>query len=132
MLLDDIADYLYTTVRNAGTIRKGYMPTSPDICTGLFEYGAGSPILHFGTAGVQYEFPSLQVRCRGEKQDYEEPRLRIEEIYRQLSGVQGMTLGATYYLMIRPLQSPFFLQRDEGERVIFNVNFIVEKGLSAS
>jgi len=133
-LLDEVATYLQDTV-SAGTIGtslfKGIMPTTPDVCVAVYEYGGLAPDHGFGTAAISVEYPRIQIVVRGAAQDYDGPRDRAETIYQALAKVANTTLSSTQYLSIDPIQSPFLLRRDANGRVEIVFNCQVIKGLSA-
>ena len=131
-LLDELAAYLATVSPSLGLIVKGSMPATSDVCLSLQEYGGAPPTTGFGTPGLQYEMPGVQILARGVAHDYQEPRARIERAYQALAKVQGTTLSGTKYLMVRPQQSPFLLERDGNERCVFAVNCLAEKEPSAA
>jgi hypothetical protein len=138
MILDEIAAYLSNVSGLSGvTIVKGLMPATPDVVLSLHEYGGSPPIQGFGVPGIQHEMPGVQVRVRGPRpgtggsHEYTTPRTVMETAYQALSQIQGATLSGTFYLMAHPQQSPFILERDENARVVFAVNVLFEKELSA-
>lgn len=110
---------------------RGKMPATPDKVIALTE-GGGSGQQRFLGDTPPIEEPTLQVLVRGAADDYDGPRLTIERIYQALSGYGGLTLSSVSYLSFTPLQPPFPLRRDNNQRVEFAVNFLVQKGLSAS
>ena len=135
VFLDEVYDYVSALPGIAGdwTVAKGVLldddPTAggTDQHVALYEYGGQPPVLKFGAAAVHYEYPRLQVVCRGKPTDYAGPRAAAQLIYDGLTGVQTLTLGSTYYLMVRPLQAPFFLNRDDRRRVLIVSNYAVER-----
>ena len=46
-----------------------------------------------------------------------------------LSKVINETLTSTYYYKVEPIQSPFGLDRDDQDRMVFSCNFSVAKAL---
>ncbi len=122
MMLDDIAGYLQNV---ATPIYKGTMPDTPDDCIGLFEY-AGEPI----SLDWRGESPNLQVMVRNKS--YEQGRLTIANIQRALHGVNNKDINGTRYLLIRALQSPEHLGRDENNRCEFVQNFQIIKEVKLS
>jgi hypothetical protein len=107
-----------------------YMPETPDICGAIFRTGGSPPQGGFGVPGVLHEMPGIQIRFRGVARDSTGPQAKIEAAYRALAEVQGTTLSGTKYLMVRMSQSPFVLERDDRERVVWTVNALAEKELS--
>ena len=137
-LLDEVAAKLQTL--SVGTIGvdlfKGTMPETPDACTAVFEYGGVAPTMGFGSAGIFYESPSVQIVCRGVKDDYSTPRSLAETAYEGLASVEASTLSVSggtsaFYHWIHPNQPPFQMQRDVNGRVYIAFNCLVEKELSA-
>jgi len=110
-------------------ISRGIMPTTPNSAVSLNEYPAQAPVLSFGEPTIDREFIGLQVRVRGESQQYDEPRAVAERIRTDLAGVQGMILGTTLYFMIRPTGAPTVVDRETSGsmRVTWGVSFIIEK-----
>jgi hypothetical protein len=146
LLLDEAAAYLATVTPALGTyvappaiippntakvIAIGTLPSAPDKVVCLREYSAAPSELGYGVDGVQFEYPGLQMLARGEPGDYSEPRVRLERTYLAGAKVQAVTLtgatGSAYHLVWLPQQAPFLLDRDESNRFIFAVNFIVQK-----
>lgn len=126
---EDIADKL--AILGMGVVGTdifiGVLPETPDAITAVFETGGTSPEFGFGTPGLKYESPSIQIVCRGAIGDYETPRTRISLAYYGLPQLQGVTVGSTYYHMIRPNQTPFVLRRDDNERVLIVFNAVCER-----
>jgi hypothetical protein len=128
-VLDQIATFLATA--GLGTVGadlfKGKLPNDPNACGALYEYGGLPPEGQFGATSFKHESPSVQVVFRGEPHDYEGPRAKAETAYRALTAVETQSLSGTFYNWIHALQSPFFLQRDDAERVVIACNFLCEK-----
>lgn len=132
MLLDELKQYLITTVPlTSGEVFTGILPDTPDACVAVLEYGGVAPEYIHDSASPAIEFPRVQVLTRGAQYDYETARTKAEAVYGALSRVSNQTLSGTFYLSIRPLQTPFVLDasmqggggRDENGRVTvaFNV-----------
>ncbi len=111
-------------------VLEGKMPHTPNKVIALTESGGTGPEKFLG--GGTVEQPAVQVRVRGEADDYAGPRLTIERIYQTLDGYGAFTVSGTRYLTLTPLQSPFLLRRDDNARCEFAVNFLVEKELSTA
>ena len=126
---EEIADKLATLgMGTVGTdIFIGVYPEKPDVLTAVFETGGSAPEFGFSDAGLKYEHPSVQIVCRGARGDYEGPRTLINIAYLGLPAVQGMNLGSTYYHMIKPIQSPTVMRRDDDARVLFVFNVTCDK-----
>jgi hypothetical protein len=133
VFLDELAAFFETQslgVRGS-SLFVGHLPDTPDLVLVVYEYGGNPPLHGFGMSGLQYEEPAVQIVTRGVPKDYAEPRARIESAYRLLATVQGMTLSGTSYLFCAPQQSPFLFNRDQKDRVLFAVNAVCQKKLSA-
>lgn len=127
-MLNEIATRLSAlSALSTYSIKKGHRPDAPDKVVSLYETGGAGADLGFGTPGIQFEHPGIQVLVRGAADDYEGPRAAIQAIYLDLPKVQGASLSGTAYHTILPVQTPFVLERDEKRRVVFAVNFNVEK-----
>lgn len=123
------------------TIFPGYMPASPDECCAVYEYGGAAPTFGFGSPGLHFEAPAVQVVFRGPRPGpgvttaYSAPRTKAETAYRGLSAVEVTTLtgGGTsaLYHYIRPQQAPLMISHDDEKRVLIGVNFLCEKEPSA-
>jgi len=126
--LDEIATYLSSvTGLTAVTMKKGSLPASPDVAMSVNEYAAGAADHGFGTPGIKYDHPGLQVVCRGVANDYVGPRAMLDLACDALAKVQAMTLSGTLYTMVTPAGIPAPLMRDENQRVVFVCNFTVER-----
>lgn len=128
MLLDEIKVRLAAMTPSVGHIEKGEMPTEPDECVSLQEYGGPPSEAGFGVEGVKRETPGLHVEVRGTPRDYQAPRAVIGRIRNELAKVQAKELSGVLYLMIRPVQSsPIKFDPDESGRITFAWNFLCEK-----
>lgn len=126
----------YLADQGLGTVgtdlHMGWMPNEPDVSGAVYEYGGERAEHGFGTPGVKFENPSVQVVFRGAPQDYEGPRAKAETAFLKLAEVQARELSGTRYLIVRPKQSPFEMKRDEAMRVYIACNFDVRKEPSAA
>jgi hypothetical protein len=122
---DDVAGLLEAVgVGVVGTtIFVGRMPESPDYCIALVEYMGEAPDFTQG-GGMAYELPRVQISVRGtsEAGGYDTAYDAARTIFKEVAKVTNTVLGTTFYQRLRPLQSPFVLQRDENDRVVFVVN----------
>ena len=81
MLLSEIAAYLALQPGLGAVgayIRVGFMPDTPNSLLTVYEYGGAPPEGGLGVTGIQYEWPGVQIVCRGEPNDYAGPRAKIE------------------------------------------------------
>jgi hypothetical protein len=117
-ILDDLASKLQTAGKGTvGTnIFKGEMPDTPDNCVALYETGGYPPEI---VATIDY--PTFQVRTRNT--DYSTGRAKAQEISDVLHGLTETTLGTTHYLLIRAMQAPASIGRDEKKRWEFTQNY---------
>ncbi len=116
------------------SIHLGMMPETPDVCCAVYEYGGLAPEFGFGTAGIFFETPAVQVVFRGTAYDYATPRASAATAYAGLAAVEASTLtGGTsaFYHTVHPNGPPFMLQRDANQRVYIAFNCLCEKELSA-
>ncbi len=130
MLLPELKAKLVAEGLTTGyTVRDGLLPATPDLVIAINETGGSGPE-QFGSS-PSIEMPAVQVMVRGAAYDYATPRLQAERIYQALQdwGAWAADNG-TRYLKITPLQAPFPFNRDDNTRVVFAVNFLIEKELS--
>lgn len=133
MLLPEIHTRLtdQSLVTTGFTVSRGKMLDSPDKVIALYEASGVAPDRFLGSTAT-LDNASLQVVVRGEPRDYETPRLQIERIYQAMCDWGAFTASGVRYTGIMPLQSPFFFQRDQNERILFAVNFLVSKAFSST
>ena len=131
-LLTDVGPYLAAaTVSTAdltlGTnLFLGREPASPDTGVPLDETGGAAPADTFGgDTAPSLENPGLQVRSRSAA--YSTAQSLAVDVWSLLAKVINETLTSTKYLKISPVQSPFALDRDDQDRMIFVCNFDVVK-----
>lgn len=140
-LLDEIAAKLVAlgvgSITAPITIFLGSMPASPDACCAIYETGGIAPEMGFGSAGIRYETPAVQLLFRGAAFDYVTPRGLAQTAYEGLSAVEAATLSAgigetsAFYHWIHPMQAPFSLGPDENQRHRIAFNVLCEKERSA-
>ena len=105
----------------------GRLPDSPDTCVGLIQTGGTAPTDTFGTSYPPLENQGLQTLVRAAS--YATGEALAVDVFKSLQSVENQTLTSTLYLKIEANQSPFALERDEQERVIFSCNYMVAKAL---
>ena len=123
MILDDVADYLVAQGVATGVdvdLFKGELPPTPDNALALYEYGGEAPPLHWDGETV-----SIQVRVRSKV--YATGRAKIQAAYEALHGLTETVLGTTRYLLVRAMQPPSSIGRDQNGRHEWTVNFQVTK-----
>ncbi len=124
--LVDLATYLDTQLASLslGTnLFVGRLPDSPDTCVALYEYGGITPTSTFGTNTASLDNPRVQVTVRDAA--YANAESLIRSIWTQLEAVANETLSGTFYQRVTAVQSPFPLERDTADRILFVQNFQV-------
>ena len=132
-LMDDLGDVLSSGgIGTVGTdIFKGIVPSTPDEITSVMETG-GAPPVHAMSAGPGTALltrPHVQVLTRAARADSAAKRAR--EAGRLLDALQRSVNGVRYHAVFA-LQDPFFLRRDEANRVEFAQNFEVVRANASS
>lgn len=129
-VLDDVGAYLQTQgVGTLGTdLFLSALPDTPDAACVLYEYGGAPPQHTMGGTAAKWEEPRIQAVARAAT--YSAARTKIGAIFTALHAVNNTTLSGTLYLSIEAVQSPFFLERDQSDRVKMVCNFHVRKVLS--
>ena len=135
MVLAEIATYLAAYSPSLGltagtNLLYGMMPPSPDICVALHEYSSLMPEYQLGVDNINIEYPQVQVAVRGVRDEYDAPRLLINNIISALLKIHDQSLSGVKYYAVLPKQSPFSLAPDENMRRIFICNFHVMKDWS--
>ena len=127
--LDDIGTYLASQVGSLtlGTnLFLGRLPDTPDTCVALYEYGGETPVSTMGgDAMPPVEQPRIQVNVRAP--GYSSSNTLALSVWTALEGILNETLTATRYHRVAAIQSPFPLERDSADRVIFAQNFRVQR-----
>lgn len=134
MVLVECTTYLATqSIGTVGTnLFYGILPDTPDACVTLFEYGGMPNEPNMGTGTTRLVFPRIQAVARGIKDDYDGPRVKIQDVVTAFTLIANQNLSGIKYLAILALSDPFFLRRDDNFRVEFVCNFQVTKAYSAT
>jgi hypothetical protein len=93
--------------------------------TVIREYAGSEPEYVLGEASVKLVKPRVQVQVRAVRSA--DARQRIMVVFDVLTRVVNQTLSGTFYVKIRPIQSPFWMQRDENDKHIWVFNVECEK-----
>ena len=109
---------------------ENFLPESPVTCMAVIETGGSAPDQIFGSSGIKWENPTVQVLARGVPQDSITPREYIHIAYKLLTTIQAQRLSGTEYLTAVPLQAPFVVTRDAKKRVVWGFNVLFQKELS--
>jgi len=130
-LLDDLGTYLASQVGTLtlGTnLYLGRMPDEPDTCVALYEYGGDAPVNVMGGDSMPpVEQPRIQILTRAS--GYSSARTLALECWTAVEAVLNESLSGTLYHRVSANQSPFPLERDSRDRVLFAQNFRVQKAL---
>lgn len=101
------------------------MPAMPDTCTAIFDTGGLPPTRSHSRANVNTtERPAFQALFRSKS--YETAMQKAMLAYNALN-VANVTINGVRYLSITPVQSPFSIGRDDGQRDQISLNFNVER-----
>jgi len=103
----------------------GRLPESPDNCVAIYQSGGSAPSDQFGTAAPALDNPALQIRVRASS--YATAEALASDVWGVLVLVANQTLTSTRYLRLEANQSPFPLERDSQDRVVFVANFNIVK-----
>lgn len=126
-VLEAIGNYLQA--QGHGTqgvdIFLGRMPTSPDTCVTVYEYGGASPLFTMGAAATAVDRPSIQVMCRAGRDDYPAARNKAAAIRALLGAITNTTLSQVAILRVEPVGSVNPIGPDENDRPLVTVNFQV-------
>jgi hypothetical protein len=107
------------------------------VCGAVQEFPGLAPEIGFGTGGIQWETPSVQVVFRGAPGDYNGPRLKAEAAYLALAAVGTEVLSAgvggtsAFYHNVHPQGAPSQLVRDDKDRAYIGFTVLCEKEPSA-
>jgi hypothetical protein len=126
--LVDIATYLdaqQASLTLGTNLFLGRMPDSPDTCVVLYEYGGSAPDNTMGSGLPVLQNPSVQIAVRAVL--YASAESLINLCWATLEGIVNMSLSGTRYNRVTAIQSPFVLERDSQDRVIFVQNFNVTR-----
>lgn len=135
MVLSELTTYLAADgigLVAATNLFYGSLDDTPDVQVCLVEYGGlpNEPVM--GGTTVRLEFPSVQVFSRGVKDDYDGPRLKIQQVVASFTKIGDQLLSGVQYGGVMAKQPPFHLLRDQNGRHLFACNFAVQKAFSAT
>ena len=132
-LLGDVGTFLAanvtdTTLTLGTNLFLGRMPDSPDTCVAIYETGGNAPTDVFG-GNTAPPIENAGLMCHTRASSYSDCQSLAVDIMKTLTKVINETLTGTTYYKIEANQSPFGLERDEEERMIFSCNFMAVKAL---
>ena len=101
----------------------GKTPMRPDTTITITQFGGLPPDPKF-----LLDYPSIQVRVRGDKGKYRDTRLKTKDIKDVLLGCVSQTVNDDRWVSVTMETDPVFLGYDENERpeFVLNFNMIVE------
>lgn len=130
-LLDEVGTYLEAQVGSLtlGTnLFLGRLPDDPDTCVVVYEYGGDAPVSTMGSDAMPpVEQPRIQVLTRAS--GYSSARTLALSCFTAVESILNESLSGVRYHRISAIQSPFPLERDSHDRVLFAQNFRVQKEL---
>lgn len=94
------------------------MPETPDASVGVYDTGGEDPEVNY-----TYERPTIQIRVRGAKGDYDGAYDTIKSIADVLNGLVDETVGSTRYVAIWQQSDIISLGYDDNRRPLLTVNF---------
>lgn len=132
-LLDDVGTFMAanvsdTTLTLGTNLFLGRLPDTPDTCVAIYETTGTAPTDVFGADSAP-PIENAGVMCHTRAAAYSDCQSLAVDIMKTLSKVINETLTSTYYYKVEPEQSPFGLERDEQERMVFSCNFTAVKAL---
>ncbi len=132
-MLTDVGTYLAaasisTQDLTLGTnLFLGRLPDAPDTCVTLVQTSGTQPTDTFGASYPPLENQGLQTIVRAAS--YATAEALAVDVLKSLAAIENATLTSTWYLKIAAQQSPFALERDTQERMVFSCNYLVMKAL---
>jgi hypothetical protein len=104
-------------------------PTEPaggeDNVVTVYDNPGSPPLLTYQKSTSNYFFSSVTVQVRN--QDYDTGYAIMDSILTFLHASSNIVIGTTYYALIRALNDPQVLKWDDNDRVIFFINFEVQR-----
>lgn len=124
-VLTEVGTYLASqlSLTQGTTLFLGGIPETPDVMLAIQEYPGEAGDYQFGAAGLRWEYPRIQIVCRGAPNDYSTPRDQAASAHTALAAISVSSLTGTEYLLAMPLQPPNGIlgQDDSGRwRISFN------------
>lgn len=98
------------------------LPESPDAIVAIFDYSGNDPEQNF-----EYWRPSVQVRVRGAREDYETPYQLAMDIRALLVASYNITVDGARYIGIWAKGDIMSLGRDANERPELSINFSIHR-----
>ena len=104
------------------SINISKMPDSPDTCIGIYDQPglASEP-------KITYDRPGLQIIVRGAKNAYLAGYSKAKDIMRALHGRNNESWNDTRYLQILAESDIIQMGRDDNDRPLFSINFLIHR-----
>ena len=102
----------------------GEEPKTPDDCVTIYDTPSLPPDLQLD-GSARYYYSSVQIRIRN--LDYVPGITLARNIMETLHGRAGETWGGALYTVIMAMGEPALLARDDNERLIFTINFNMQR-----
>ena len=122
----DIKDYFEDSANSIGTFGQdlfiGNEPDAPDNCMTIFDTGGENSEVNY-----VYDRPTVMVRVRGAVDEYVIAYNKAAEIKSLLHGKTGLSINSTRYIGVWLMGDVFYNGRDEKNRPIFSVNFLIHR-----
>lgn len=131
MILESLADRLNSAsvTVTATNLFIGLMPDQPDLCAALYEYAGAGPLEVLRSNTATLERPSIQVMCRGARNDYPTARALIEAIRDTLTDITDETISGLRFLRVNQISGINALGTDDNDRPRFTLSLqaVVER-----
>jgi len=101
------------------------MPSKPSDCVTVYDTPGGPPLLTYRKSTSSYYYSGISVMVRRSK--YDDSYTLMFQILEYLHAQRNITVGATYYALIRAVNDPQLLHYDENDRAVIFVNFDVQR-----
>jgi hypothetical protein len=101
------------------------MVSDPQNAVAVFDTGGANPMLQYNKARSQYYYPSINIQVRNV--DYDAGHAVATAIRLFLHGERAITVGDTYYALIKSTNEPQLLHYDENDRAVFIINFDIQR-----
>lgn len=109
----------------ASNLFIGREPPEPKTCVTVYDTPGAPPLLTLEEEGATYDYSSIQVRVRSSK--HSTGWELAKDIQDALHGRANETWNGTLYTVIRCISGPHLLEWDQNNRVIFVVNFNLQR-----
>ncbi len=102
-----------------------WMPDSPDALVVVYDNPGGPPMLTYKKSTSNYYYSSVSVQARDVNVD--DAYASIFAIFDFLHASSSIVEAGTYYALIKALNDPQELHRDQNDRIVMFVNFEVQR-----